>query len=57
MAQGTVTNGNQAAETNGTSHGQPLDLTVLGMNSGTSMVSVLFTDVYKPWWLMRAGWH
>jgi hypothetical protein len=33
-----VTNGNYAAEANGTSHGQPLDLTVLGMNSGTSMV-------------------
>lgn len=30
-----VTNGNNVAEAD---NGQPLDLTVLGMNSGTSMV-------------------
>jgi hypothetical protein len=33
-----VTNGNHATEANGAAQGQPLDLTVLGMNSGTSMV-------------------
>ncbi|KAJ9161048.1 UPF0075-domain-containing protein [Coniochaeta hoffmannii] len=32
-----VTNGNHAVEANGSAHGQPLELTVLGMNSGTSM--------------------
>jgi hypothetical protein len=34
-----VTNGNHAAEADNGAHGQSLNLTVLGMNSGTSMVT------------------
>jgi len=40
MAQGVQTNGH-AAEDGQPAAGQPLELTVLGMNSGTSMVSAM----------------
>ena len=48
MAQGVQANGLQGVQANGhaakdgrPADGQPLELTVLGMNSGTSMVSAL----------------
>ena len=40
MAQGVQTNGH-AADAGQSAAGQALELTVLGMNSGTSMVSAL----------------
>lgn len=42
-----VTNGNHVGEAVNGVHGQPLDLTVLGMNSGTSMVD--WTPLTRHW--------
>lgn len=44
MAQGDQVNGH-AAESERQANGQPLDLTVLGMNSGTSMVSASLAQI------------
>ncbi len=43
MAQGIHTNGD-AVEDGSSADSRPLELTVLGMNSGTSMVSSLQQD-------------
>lgn len=36
-ANGTISNGTRASVANGTPNGAALDLTILGMNSGTAM--------------------